>query len=84
MAAAATEKTNSWHPDEDVTPTPEQVETMAIVLEGQHGVLAVDVADFFSTQHSLAGDAGRCWAWAGVAERIRMRANRREAGNGAF
>ncbi len=73
-----------WHPDEDVTPTPEQVETMAAVLEGQHGLFAVDVAEFFSTKHSIDGDAGRCWAWAGVAERVRMRARQRLEGREAL
>ena len=63
----------AWHPDEDVTPTPKDVDVMASVLEGRHGRHAVDVAEFFSTLHSLGGDAGRCWAWAGVAETIRRR-----------
>lgn len=65
--------TTMWHPDDDVTPTPRDVETMALVLEGRHGLHAADVADFFSTYHSLDGDAGRCWAWAGVAETIKRR-----------
>ncbi len=64
---------NLWHPDEDVTPTPRDVQVMAETLEGQHGALAADVAEFFSTFHSLHGDAGRCWAWAGVAETVRHR-----------
>lgn len=63
----------SWHPDEDTTPTPREVASMASVLEGKHGVWAVDIAEFFSTLHSQSGDAGRCWAWAGVAETIRKR-----------
>jgi len=67
----------TWHPEEDVTPTPNEVEGIAALLEGEHGTFAADVADFFSTQHSLAGDAGKCWAWAGVAERVRMRARMR-------
>lgn len=67
----------SWHPDADVTPTPREVEAMAEVLEGRHGIHAADVAEFFSTQHSLGGDAGRCWAWAGVAETVRRRTARR-------
>ncbi len=65
--------TTLWHPDNDVTPTPRDVDMMASVLEGRHGQHAADVADFFSTYHSLEGDAGRCWAWAGVAETIRKR-----------
>jgi|GEM_PF-1193634 len=67
----------TWHPNEDVTPTLAEVEGIAELLEGEHGSFAADVADFFSTEHSLAGDAGRCWAWAGVAERLRMRARHR-------
>ncbi len=62
-----------WHPDEDVTPTPRDVGEMACVLEGQHGQFAAQVADFFSAHHALKGDAGRSWAWAGVAETIRHR-----------
>lgn len=62
-----------WHPDEDATPTPREVGEMASVLEGRHGAFAAQVADFFSTQHALGGDAGRSWAWAGVAETIRKR-----------
>ncbi len=68
---------SSWHPDEDATPTPRDVETMASVLEGRHGRHAVDVAEFFSTFHSISGDAGRCWAWAGVAETIKKREQHR-------
>lgn len=70
----------SWHPDADVTPNPREVEAMAEVLEGRHGVHAADIAEFFSTQHSLTGDAGRCWAWAGVAESIKRRAVKRQQG----
>ena len=70
--------TLSWHPDADVTPTPREVEAMAEVLEGRHGVHAAGVADFFSTHHCLSGDAGRCWAWAGVAETIKMRSEQRQ------
>ncbi|MEQ1649421.1 MAG: hypothetical protein ABL898_12610 [Hyphomicrobiaceae bacterium] len=69
----------SWHPDQDATPTPRDVEAMAEVLEGRHGFYAADVAEFFSTQHSVRGDAGRCWAWAGVAEIIRRRTAQRVA-----
>jgi hypothetical protein len=66
-----------WQFREDVTPTPGEVETMVVVLEGRHGALAADVAEFFSTLHSLKGDAGRSWAWAGVAEMVRRRAEAR-------
>jgi hypothetical protein len=57
----------------DLTPTPTEVESMACVLESRHGLFAAEVAEFFSTYHSLGGDTGRCWAWAGVAEEIRRR-----------
>lgn len=70
--------TGSWHPDDDATPTPRDVLFMAETLEGRHGTLAADVAEFFSTMHSLRGDAGRCWAWAGVAETVRQRLTDRE------
>lgn len=66
-----------WHPNEDATPTPRDVREMACTLEGRHGQYAVDVAEFFSAQHALGGDAGRSWAWAGVAETIRHRARQR-------
>jgi hypothetical protein len=62
-----------WHPDEDVTPTPRDVETMAAILEGRHGCHAAEVAEFFASVHSQKGDAGRTWAWAGVAELVRKR-----------
>lgn len=68
---------NAWHPDEDMTPTPREVENMAAVLESRHGRHAASVAEFFSTLHSVNGDAGRCWAWAGVAERVRRRERQR-------
>ena len=71
--------TLSWHPDADVTPTPREVVAMAEVLEGRHGIHASNVAEFFSTHHSLSGDAGRCWAWAGVAETIKKRSELRVA-----
>ena len=66
-----------WHPDEDATPTPHEVENMAAVLEGRHGRYAAEVADFLSTYHGQGGDAGRSWAWAGVAELVRKRERQR-------
>ena len=65
--------TASWHPDTDATPTPRDVIAMAEVLEGRHGTLAAEVADFFATFHGEKGDAGRAWAWCGVAELVRNR-----------
>jgi hypothetical protein len=69
--------TSGWHFREDATPTPGEVEAMVAVLEGRHGVLAAAVAEFFSALHSLKGDAGRSWAWAGVAEMVRRRVEAR-------
>jgi hypothetical protein len=62
----------------DTPPAPGEVEAMVCVLEGRHGVLAPEVAEFFSTFHSLKGDAARSWAWAGVAELARRRAEARQ------
>ena len=62
---------------DDATPALGEVETMVSVLEGRHGAWAADVADFFATFHSLKGDAARSWAWAGVAEVARRRAEAR-------
>ena len=70
MAASTT---TSWHPETDATPTPRDVAAMAEVLEGRHGVLAAEVAEFFATYHGEKGDAGRAWAWSGVAELVRNR-----------
>jgi hypothetical protein len=69
--------TACWQPHEDVTPTPRDVEAMADVLEARHGFWAAEVADFFSCYHGQEGDAGRSWAWAGVAERVRSRERNR-------
>ncbi|MEO1280774.1 MAG: hypothetical protein AAFR75_00660 [Pseudomonadota bacterium] len=69
--------TTSWHPEHDVTPTPRDVEFMAATLEARHGLLAADVAEFFSSIHTQDGDAGRSWAWAGVAELVRRRERHR-------
>ena len=67
----------NWHPDEDATPTPDEVDDMASMLEGQHGHYAANVADFFADVHGQRGDAGRAWAWQGVANRVRCRAEAR-------
>jgi hypothetical protein len=69
----------SWHPDHDVTPSPNDVEFMAATLEGRHGLHAADVAEFFSNLHGHRGDAGRSWAWAGVADLVRKREQDRMA-----
>ena len=66
-----------WSEQRDVTPTFDEVESIATLLEGEHGMFAASVAEFFATHHSLGGDAGRCWAWSGVAECIREREQER-------
>lgn len=63
----------SWQTEDDVTPSPRDVEYMACALEGRHGSHAVDVAEFFALLHAENNDAGRTWAWAGVAEIVRHR-----------
>ena len=73
----------SWHPEHDATPTPREVGEMACVLEGRHGIYAAEVAEFFSAVHSQQGDAGRSWAWAGVAETVRRRTQARLGEQGA-
>ncbi|MEM1371318.1 MAG: hypothetical protein AAGG72_03705 [Pseudomonadota bacterium] len=75
--------TTPWHPSADVTPTPNEIEYMAATLEARHGCLAAQVADFFSSSHTLDGDAGRSWAWAGVAKLVRLREHQRLRGAAA-
>ena len=70
-----------WSEQIDVTPTPNEVDSVAALLEGEHGLLAADVAEFFATHHSLGGDAGRSWAWTGVADCIREREQQRISAN---
>ena len=67
----------TWHPDNDATPTPGEVEMMAAVLEGRHGVHAEHVAQFFTDWNANKGDAPRSWAWAAVTERVRRRTGER-------
>ena len=50
-----------------------EAELMAVVLEGRHGCLAAEVAEFFATLHSQHGDKGRSRAWSGVATLVRKR-----------
>jgi len=66
-----------WSKCEDITPTPEELESVVALLEAEHGLYAADMAEFFAAHHSLNGDAGRCWAWTGVADRIREREEQR-------
>ena len=52
---------------------------MALVLEGRHGCLAAEVAEFFSTTHLHNEDNRRGAAWARVADIVRERQARRIA-----
>ena len=67
----------SLNPDEDATPMPGEVESMATVLEGRHGVWAEHVAQFFSDWNAQHGDTSRSWAWAAVTERVKLRTSQR-------
>ena len=77
MSAPSATPSAAWHPDLDMTPTPNEVEMMASALEGRHGVHAARVASFFSECNAQAGDASRSWAWAAVSERVRRRTKAR-------
>ena len=66
-----------WHPDGDATPNPGEVDMMASVLEGRHGVHAEHVAQFFSDWNAKEGDTPRSWAWAAVTEQVRRRTRKR-------
>jgi len=56
-----------------------ELSAMALVLEGRHGTLAADVAEFFSTTHLQCDDRRRGAAWAQVADIVREREARRIA-----
>jgi hypothetical protein len=73
-------QTQTWQSGDDPTPTPRDVAFMATVLEGRHGQHAADVAEFFASVHGERGDAGRSWAWVGVAETVRDRERQRLTG----
>ena len=63
---------------DDPTPaTARDVTSMVEILEGKHGQHAAGVAEFFSSVHQVKGDAGRSWAWAGVAALVRQREQQR-------
>ena len=67
--------------DLDFTPSPQDVGAMAEILESKHGALAAEIADFFALHHGQKGDAGRAWAWSGVAELVRNRERARLEAN---
>ena len=75
--------TSKRHADYDSTPNPGEVEMMATVLEGRHGVYAEHVAQFFSDWNAKEGDAPRSWAWAAVTEQVRRRTRQRIDGRAA-
>ena len=50
-----------------------EIDTMALVLEGRHGIFAADVADFLSDAHKVSSDPHRSSAWAAVAHTVRGR-----------
>ena len=69
--------TTPWQAGGDATPTPADVDVMVAVLEGRHGRHAAEVAEFFASVHCEKGDAGRSWAWIGVAHKVRQRERQR-------
>ena len=70
MASTQRETPNA---EPDFRPTQSDVSAMAEVLEGKYGSRAAEIADFFAIYHGERGDAGRAWAWSGVAEAVRSR-----------
>jgi hypothetical protein len=52
---------------------------MASVLEGRHGVLAVEIAEFLAAVHENAGDLPRAGSWYEVSLVIRRREGERVA-----
>lgn len=67
----------SRHQEVDATPTPREVDNMAAVHEGRHGVHAEHVAQFFTDWNAQHGDTSRSWAWAAVTECVRKRTSKR-------
>lgn len=53
--------------------SPREIETMACVLEGRHGIHAADVALFLVSIHEESNDTARAEAWMAVASIIRAR-----------
>lgn len=68
---------NFLQPENDVPPSLRDAECMAETLEARHGAHAAGIAEFFSSIHTHNGDAGRAWAWAGVAKHVRRRTRER-------
>ncbi len=57
----------------NATMTNDELSAMALVLEGRHGTLAAEVAEFFSCTHLQCSDRRRGVAWARVADIVRER-----------
>ena len=57
----------------NATMTNDELSAMALVLEGRHGTLAAEVAEFFSCTHLQSSDRRRGVAWARVADIVRER-----------
>jgi hypothetical protein len=68
-----------WHPEEGRVASLAEIELMATVLEGRHGVLAADIAEFLAAVHRDQQDPLRGRAWSTVAEAVRRREQRRTA-----
>jgi len=66
-------------PTGDLTLGTDELGAMAQVLEGRHGCLAAEVAEFFSSTHLQNSDRRRGIAWARVAGIVRERTARRMA-----
>ncbi|MEZ5775928.1 MAG: hypothetical protein R3D33_14860 [Hyphomicrobiaceae bacterium] len=68
---------SQWHPETGAVASDHEIELMASVLEGRHGVWAAEVADFLATAHKQAEDSNRSEAWSMVARTVRRREHRR-------
>ncbi|MEZ5926376.1 MAG: hypothetical protein R3D57_18560 [Hyphomicrobiaceae bacterium] len=75
MKQAATETTQK-----EASASRREVEVMASVLEGRHGVLAVEIAEFLAAVHEDGGDLPRAGSWYEVSLAIRRRECERLAG----
>lgn len=62
----------------------DELGAMALVLEGRHGCLAAEVAEFFASSHLQNSDRKRGVAWARVADIVREREARRLGGESRF
>jgi hypothetical protein len=55
----------------------DELNALAQVLEGRHGVLAAPIAEFFASFHNQGDDRNRAKAWAKVADIVRTRERQR-------